>query len=289
MKYYMFAALAVCALSVNAQQSSITEAEGYSCMGVDYSKKQTEQLALQDAKRQAVEFSKSYIESATEMENFNLKRDLVKAFAQAEVQVLTIIEQQWDDPTSSDCYTVRIQAEVIPIAQDLKEIAEAGGFQNDPSAPLTVRIWTNKAELVENEALKIYLRGNKPFFGRIIYQDASGLKLQLLPNPYRQDAYFQGGVNYEVPGGLDKFDMIVQGPFGKETVSVYASTAPLGDIDTNNLGPVLQVQAQDIAKKTRGIKVIARPVDSTQGSNQVISRVNEFAEDQVMLTTRSAP
>ena len=99
----------------------------------------------------------------------------------------------------------------------------------------------------------------------------------------------KGGVNYEVPGGLDKFDMVVQGPFGKETVSVYASTAPLGDIDTNNLGPVLQVQAQDIAKKTRGIKVIARPVDSTQGSNQVISRVNEFAEDQVMLTTRSAP
>ena len=72
MKYFLLAVLAVCALSVNAQQSSITEAEGYSCMGVDYSKKQTEQLALQDAKRQAVEFSKSYIESTTEMENFNL-------------------------------------------------------------------------------------------------------------------------------------------------------------------------------------------------------------------------
>ena len=52
----------VFALSSVAQQSSITEADGYSCMGVDYSKKETEQLALQDAKRQAVEFSKSYIE-----------------------------------------------------------------------------------------------------------------------------------------------------------------------------------------------------------------------------------
>jgi hypothetical protein len=49
------------------------------------------------------------------------------------------------------------------------------------------------------------------------------------------------------------------------------------------------VQTQDIAKKTRGIKVIARPVDSAQGASPVISRVNEFAEDQVMLTTRSAP
>ena len=289
MKYYLLVLVAACALSVNAQQSSITEAEGYSCMGVDYSKKQTEQLALQDAKRQAVEFSKSYIESTTEMENFSLKRDLVKAFAQAEVQVLTIVEQKWDDPTSGDCYTIRIQAEVIPVAQDLKKIAEAGGFKDDPSAPLTVRIWTNKAELLENEALKVYLKGNKPFFGRIIYQDASGMQLQLLPNPYRQEAYFQGGVLYEVPSGLDQFDMVVQAPFGRESVPVYASTAPLGDIDTSSLGPVLQVQTQDVAKKTRGIKVVARPVGSSQGSNPVISRVNEFAEDQVMLTTRSAP
>ncbi len=160
------------------------------------------------------------------MENFSLKRDLVKAFAQAEVQVLTIVEQKWDDPTSGDCYTIRIQAEVIPVAQDLKKIAEAGGFKDDPSAPLTVRIWTNKAELLENEALKVYLKGNKPFFGRIIYQDASGMQLQLLPNPYRQEAYFQGGVVYDVPSGLDQFDMVVQAPFGRESVSVYASTAP---------------------------------------------------------------
>ena len=98
----------VFALSSVAQQSSITEADGYSCMGVDYSKKETEQLALQDAKRQAVEFSKSYIESTTEMENFNLKKDLVTAFAQAEVQVLNVVDSQWDDPSTGDCYKIKI-------------------------------------------------------------------------------------------------------------------------------------------------------------------------------------
>ena len=44
-----------------ADSSSITEAEGYSCMGVDYSRKETENLALQDAKRKAVEFSSSVL------------------------------------------------------------------------------------------------------------------------------------------------------------------------------------------------------------------------------------
>ena len=96
MKYFWLLPFWLGASFSLAQQSSITEADGYSCMGIDYSKKQTEQLALQDAKRQAVEFSKSYIESTTEMENFNLKRDLVTAFAQAEVQVVDIIESAWD-------------------------------------------------------------------------------------------------------------------------------------------------------------------------------------------------
>jgi hypothetical protein len=62
MRFY-FALIFMIASHAAAQQSSITEAEGYSCMGVDYSKKQTEQLALQDAKRQAMEFSKRILKA----------------------------------------------------------------------------------------------------------------------------------------------------------------------------------------------------------------------------------
>ncbi len=270
-----------------AQQSSITEADGYSCMGVDYSKKQTEQLALQDAKRQAMEFSKTYIESTTEMENFSLKRDLVESFAKAEVQVLEILQARWDDPSTGDCYQIKIQAEVIPSPEAYNRVAQTANFADDPSAPLAVKIWTNQTELVENQVLKIYLRSNKPFFGRIIYKDAAGTQLQLLPNPYRDDVYFQGGVSYEVPSGLDQFDLVVQPPFGRETVSVYASTSPLGDLETTNLGPVLEVQPQDVAKKTRGIKLKTRPPGTvTKG---VIPEVSEFAESHVNLTTRKNP
>ena len=64
-----------------ADSSSITEAEGYSCMGVDYSRKETENLALQDASRKAAEFSFSHLESTTGMEYFAFKQDLVEAVA----------------------------------------------------------------------------------------------------------------------------------------------------------------------------------------------------------------
>ena len=273
----------VFALSSVAQQSSITEADGYSCMGVDYSKKETEQLALQDAKRQAVEFSKSYIESTTEMENFNLKKDLVTAFAQAEVQVLNVVESQWDDPSTGDCYKIKIQAEVIPVTKAVARVASQAGFAEDPSAPLFVQLWASASELMEDQRLSIYLKANKPFFGRIVYTDAAGTKLQLLPNPYREDVYFQGGVVYEIPSGLDQFDLVVQAPFGQEKVSLYASTSPLGDLESTNLGPVLQVQTTDIARKTRGIKVVSRPKNADLVPTPSVS---EFAEASINLTTR---
>ena len=59
MRFTAFIAIALAASLVHGNQSSITEADGYSCMGVDHSRKETENLALQDAKRNAVEFSVS--------------------------------------------------------------------------------------------------------------------------------------------------------------------------------------------------------------------------------------
>ncbi len=112
-------------LMANAEQSSITKADGYSCMGVDHSRKQTENLALQDAKRNAVEFSKTYIESETEMENFQLKKDLVTAFSKAKVKVIDVLNEAWDDPATGDCYTIKIQAEVIPAKAEMQKVVPA--------------------------------------------------------------------------------------------------------------------------------------------------------------------
>ncbi len=267
-----------------ADSSSITETEGYSCMGVDYSRKETENLALQDAKRKAVEFSSSYIESTTVMENFALKQDLVEAFSKADVKVIDIVNATWADTDQGDCYTIRIQAEVVPAHETLQNV-NPDVLLGDPSAPLTVKLWVNNESPTEGEGLKAYVRGNKPFFGRLIYKDASGAQYQVLPNPYRSDVYFQGGVIYEVPGGNDQFDLTISPPFGEEQLTLYASTAPLGDLESANLGPVLEV-----ARKTRGIKIKKRP-EGTAGAGQPrpgVPTVSEFAESMVALTTSAA-
>lgn len=53
-----------------AAQSTITESEGYACMGEDRTKRQTEETALQDAKRKAIEKVSTYIQSETQVKDF---------------------------------------------------------------------------------------------------------------------------------------------------------------------------------------------------------------------------
>ena len=158
---YLF--ILVLPLLVNAEQSSITNADGYSCMGVDHSRKETENLALQDAKRNAVEFSKTYIESETQMENFQLKKDLVTAFSRANVKVIEVLNEVWDDPSTGDCYTIKILAEVIPAKEEMQKVVASGAMMEDPRAPLTIKVWTNQDKFKAGEVMKIFLKAINHF------------------------------------------------------------------------------------------------------------------------------
>ncbi len=283
MKKTLFIALMLSStLAFGDGQSSITEAEGYSCMGIDKSRKETENAALTDAKRNAVEFSKTFIQSESQIENFELKKDLIEAFSQAAVKVLDVVNREWQAPTEGDCFTVRIKAEVIPSESVMKQSPAVASMEDDPSAPLTVKVWTNKTELKEGETLKVYMKGNKGFFGRLVYQDAKKNNIQLLPNPYRDETYFKGGVIYEIPQGNDRFDLTVSQPFGQEKLTLYASTAELGSVESQNVGPVFIVPKQEeTAARTRGISFTA--VDEKSESKR--KELAEFAEASVDITT----
>ncbi len=271
-----------------AAQSTITEAEGSACMGDDKSRKQTEDAALTDAKKKAVEFVSTYLKSETEVKNFTLGKDLMAAYAHAEVKLLQEPAKEWyKDPNSGDCLKMKIKAEVIPDTAAMQKMAsQSPAVADDPSAPLTVKAWTDKKAYKEGEKVKIYIKGNKPFYARVLYKDASGATVQLLPNPYRTDNYFNGGTIYEIPTGNDKFDLEVSPPFGDENVLVYASSLPLGELSTEAQGGVYQVktQARDIGLKTRGIKLMEKAGGSTTATASKPA-ASEFFEDKVVVKT----
>ncbi len=261
-KTFLLLLLFICISSpLYAAQSTIVAVDGNACMGDDKSRKQTEQAAMADAKRSAAERAMTYLKSETQVKDFAVEKDLVNAYAQATVKVIQELEKAWfKDAAAGDCYRIKIKAEVVPDEKTMQKAAQAKDFADDPAAPLKVKIWTDKQGYKQGEKVKIYLKGNKPFYARVLYRDVKGETVQLLPNPYRRDAYFNGGTVYEIPSGNDRFDLEVSPPFGEENIVVYGSTAELGSIETRAEGSVYRVttRTQDMGVKVRGITITGK-------------------------------
>jgi len=266
---------------VYASQSTITEADGYACMGYDKSKKQTEDEAFTNAKRKAVEYASTYIKSETRVKDFQLEKDLIDAYSNATVKIVQDLERAWyKDSSSGDCFRVKIKAEVVPDDGAMSRISKGQGVMDDPSAPLQVSLWADKKEYRQSEKIKVYIKGNKPFYARVVYKDAKGSLIQILPNPYRMNAYFNGGVIYEIPSGEDQFELEVTPPFGSESIMVYGSTSALGGLDLTPIGGVYQIKtsADTIAKNTRGIAL------KTKSPGEK-AKAAEFSEADIVLKT----
>ena len=259
--FLMLALLISFSTTLYAGQSTIVDVDGNACMGDDKSRKQTEQAAMADAKRNAAERAMTYLKSETQVKDFVLEKNLVNAYAQATIQVIQELEKSWfKDAAAGDCYRIKIKAEVIPDEKAMQKASQTKDFADDPAAPLKVKIWTDKQGYKQGEKVKIYLKGNKPFHARVLYRDVKGQTIQLLPNPYRQEAYFNGGTIYEIPSGNDRFDLEVSPPFGEENIVVYGSTTELGSIETKAEGSVYRVTTgpQDMGLKVRGIAITGK-------------------------------
>jgi hypothetical protein len=269
------------ASTLHASQSTITEADGYSCMGYDKSRKQTEEEALTNAKRKAVEYASTYIKSETHVKDFQLEKDLIDAYANATVKIIQELERAWyKDASSGDCFRVKVKAEVVPDDQMMSRISRGQGVTDDPSGPLHINVWADKKEYRQSEKIKVYIKGNKPFFARVVYKDAKGTLIQLLPNPYRMSNYFNGGVIYEIPSGEDQFEMEVTPPFGSESVMIYASTSALGEIELVPVGGVYRIKTstENVGGNTRGVVLKAKGVNEE-------GKAAEFSEAEIILQT----
>lgn len=100
---------------VYAAQSTITEAEGTACMGDDKSRIQTEQAALIDAKKKAIEYVSTQIKSETHVKDFVFDKDHLSFYANAEVKIIQELNKAWyKDPSLGDCFRIKVKAAIIP-------------------------------------------------------------------------------------------------------------------------------------------------------------------------------
>jgi hypothetical protein len=234
---------------------------------------------MADAKRNAAERAMTYLKSETQVKDFELEKDLLSAYSNAQVKIIQQLESSWyKDPSAGDCYKTKLKAEVIPDEKAMKSAAKDNA--DDRNAPLRVSLWTDKGEYKKGDKIKVYLKGNKPFYASVLYEDVKGAVLQLLPNPYRADNYFNGGVVYELPSGNDRYELEISPPFGEENIVVYASTSPVGELDLAAAGNVYQVKTKDAGEKTRAVNIKAKTDGKGAGAA-------EFYEGKAAVKTRN--
>jgi len=239
------------------KRSSIHEVDGYASLSEDMTLSQTRAAAMANARRQAVEMAATRIRSRTRVENFVIEQDVIQGTAEGAVTVLELRDLGVEDNRR---YHVWIRAEV-----EYSMKPDGGGDScgiMDPAAPLTVRVWTPRKSYHAGESIEICIEGNRDFYGRIVDITAGGRVVQLLINDYRDDNFFRAGKRYRIPDADDRFDLTVAPPFGEDRIVVYASEAPLGDVEGMKSAPgglrLYTGSPAGLAAQTRGITVTGR-------------------------------
>jgi hypothetical protein len=238
------------------KRSCIQAVDGYAHLSEDMTLSQTRAAAFANAKRQALEAGKTYIESKTKVKNFVVEYDMVWADAEGAV---TLLEQKDIGVEDNTRYHVWIKAEVeYSLKPKRDEPGHAMLLEKD--GPLTVKVWTSKKQYKDGENIEIYVQGNRDFYARIVDITPSGDIIQLLPNDYRGINFFEAGKVYKIPDKEDHFDLKVRAPYGEDQIVVYASEVPVGRIAMESVGKGLK----RFDGERRSFGTLTRSVDLTR-------------------------
>jgi len=206
-------------------RSVIRSVDVYAYPGEGEKAKQVRSKLLSSARGRILEGTKRYLDSRTKITGINLEYRIIKNKAGRFVTTLSVKNYDVDNKGR---YHTQMQGEVkyrlngLTYGDDrLRTVLM------NPSAPLTVEVWTDKRKYSEGEHVKIFFKGNRDFYGKIVKTGVKGKILQLLPNNYRQISFFKRAKVYTIPDEGDRFDLEVCSPFGEERIIVYAADLPL--------------------------------------------------------------
>ncbi|MEW6049804.1 MAG: DUF4384 domain-containing protein [Candidatus Zixiibacteriota bacterium] len=90
---------------------------------------------------------------------------------------------------------------------------------------LDVEVWTDQSDgdYYEGDNVRIHFRANRDAFVAIYSIDSRGRVNLLFPSNRAEDNFVLGDQTYTLPGPNDDYDLVVNGPSGREYVQVIAS------------------------------------------------------------------
>ena len=187
------------------------------------------------AQEEAVRSHRVYVQSASTVENFQLRDDVIQTATTGMLQEVRITKEERDGQRICMTLTAKISPVKLEglIHQTTKaqQVADAAqtAVLTDGSA-FELKVWTNKPAgvvFVEGEDLVISVRSNRTAFLKVDYYQADGTVVHLVPNFHVDDAVVHGNKTYTFGGKDSRVAFRISSPFGAETIKAVASTGPL--------------------------------------------------------------
>jgi len=141
----------------------------------------------------------------------------------------------------------------------------AHNLQANDQKKINIDITTHLGDVInfeEGDSVYFLISLDSDAYITVIYQNAEGEIIQLLPNRKQEKYFYKAGIFLALPDTDSAFVFKVQAPFGRETLWVFASDVPLPELKGSYLDDGLRKLA---AKMTSVRKRLAAHPKSAYG------------------------
>ncbi|THF65617.1 DUF928 domain-containing protein [Pseudothauera nasutitermitis] len=112
-------------------------------------------------------------------------------------------------------------------ARSLRQVGLVDAARADEARlPLRAFLQSPRDRYRAGERIQLTFGANRRFHARLIYEDAAGQRIQVLPNAHRIDNGFDGHTRYHFPTEFDQA-LTVAAPFGRERITLQTAVDTL--------------------------------------------------------------
>lgn len=98
----------------------------------------------------------------------------------------------------------------------------------------------------EGESISYFINLDRDAYLLLIYEDAGGNLIRILPNRYAATGFYRAGSTIQVPAKTDRFEFTIAPPFGVERVWAFAASSPFPSLPGRELENGLALLALDL-------------------------------------------
>jgi len=132
--------------------------------------------------------------------------------------------------------------------------AETKQPRNEPiQFEITTHLGDNQT-FKQGDVISFMVSLDKDAYLSLIYQDASGNLIQILPNELASNNFYEAGLFLAVPNREQAFRLTVSPPFGRETLWGFASSAPLPTLTGESLHNGFVIIGKDMAEVLKTLR-----------------------------------